>query len=150
MQSESFMQETLMYPSSMIPGLFLRRKLHIAGWFLTGPFLGAYAKDAQDGYVLPAALAAGKTWAVAVPVALALRSLERGYFPATPFIVVSAAATGTLMIGWRTALAAATTPEVRLLLLPPLRASIKSSDKAMFCCLCRTACDRIAAESSLH
>ena len=84
-----------------------------AGWFSTGSLLGAYGKDAQDGYVAPAAIAAAKTWAVATPVSLALRGLLKGYMPPTPFIVVSFVVTGTLLIGWRSALAALTTPEVR-------------------------------------
>ena len=84
-----------------------------AGWFATGPLLGAYGRDAQDGRPVPAALAAAKTWAVATPVSLALRGLLKGYVPPTPFIVVSFVATGTLMIGWRMGLAAATKPWVR-------------------------------------
>jgi hypothetical protein len=98
----------------------LKRTLPVTGWFLTAPFLGAYGKSAQDGYVVPAALTAGKSWAAALPVALVLRSLARGYMPATSFIVVSLLATGTILIGWRTALAAATTPEVRTILPSPL------------------------------
>ena len=75
--------------------------------------MGAYGRDAQDGYVAPAAIAAAKTWAIATPVSLALRGLLKGYVPPTPFIVVSFVVTGTLLIGWRSALAAFSTPEVR-------------------------------------
>ena len=41
-------------------------------------------------------------------VALTLRSVQRGYIPDKSFVVVSFLATGVLLIGWRTALAAAT------------------------------------------
>jgi hypothetical protein len=92
----------------------LKRLCWFAGWFSTGSLLGAYGRGAQDGYVAPAALAAVKTWAVATPLSLAIRGLIKGYIPPTPFIVVSFGVTGALLIGWRSALAALTTPEVRL------------------------------------
>lgn len=41
-------------------------------------------------------------------VALILRSVQRGYIPDKSFVIVSFLATGVLLIGWRTALAAAT------------------------------------------
>lgn len=50
--------------------------------------------------------------AVATPLGLVIRGLSRGYVPATPFILVTLAATGVLMVGWRTALAFAT-PKAR-------------------------------------
>ena len=87
---------------------------HVAGWFATAPFLGGFGKAAQDGYVRPAALTAAKCCAVATPVSLVLRGLLKGYPPPMPFIAVSFIVTGTLLIGWRSALAAATKPEVRL------------------------------------
>ena len=62
--------------------------------------------------MLPAALTAAKTWAIATPVSLVLRGLLKGYAPPTPFIIVSFAVTGTLLIGWRSILAAVTTPYV--------------------------------------
>ena len=83
-----------------------------AAWFTAAPLLGGFGKDAQGGNLQPAALAAGRTWAVATPVALAIRGISRGYVPPTPFIVVAFVATGVLMIGWRSALASVTTPEV--------------------------------------
>lgn len=45
-------------------------------------------------------------------VAHIIRGISKGYIPSTSFLIVSLAATGTLLVGWRTALAA-TTPEVR-------------------------------------
>lgn len=82
------------------------------GWFTSGALLGGYGKEAQGGKVGPAAAAAAKTWALGVPLGVAIRSLGRGYVPAMSFIGISLAVTGVLMIGWRTALAAVT-PEVR-------------------------------------
>lgn len=74
--------------------------------------VGGYGSAAQGGKVAPAALAAAKTWALGVPLGVAIRSIGRGYVPAMSFIGISLAVTGVLMVGWRTALAAVT-PEVR-------------------------------------
>lgn len=41
-------------------------------------------------------------------VALVLRSIQRGYIPDKSFVIVSFIATGVLLIGWRSAFAAAT------------------------------------------
>lgn len=73
--------------------------------------LGGYGADAQGGRVGPAAAAAAKTWALGVPLGVAIRSIGRGYVPAMSFIGISLAVTGVLMVGWRAALAAVT-PEV--------------------------------------
>lgn len=83
-----------------------------AGWFTSGAVVGGYGSAAQGGKVAPAALAAAKTWALGVPLGVAIRSIGRGYVPAMSFIGISLAVTGVLMVGWRTALAAVT-PEVR-------------------------------------
>ena len=97
----------------MGPVQYAHRLLMCTGWFLTAPFVGAYSKPAQDGYVGPAALAAAKGWTVGMPLGLVFRSVAKGYAPATSFIVVTMGVTGVLLIGWRSALAAVTTPEVR-------------------------------------
>lgn len=73
----------------------------------------AYGKDAQDGYVVPAALTAAKTWAVAAPLGLVFRSILKGYPAPVPFIIVTCCVTGFLCIGWRSGLAALTKPYVR-------------------------------------
>lgn len=86
----------------------------LAGWFSAGALLGGFGPDAQGGRTGAAAAAAAKTWALGVPLGIALRSVARGYVPATSFMVVAMAATGVLMVGWRSALAAAT-PEVHVL-----------------------------------
>lgn len=82
-----------------------------AGWFTSGSLLGGFGQEAQGGKVGPAAAAAAKTWALGVPLGVAIRSLGRGYVPAMSFIGIALGVTGGLMIGWRTALAAVT-PEV--------------------------------------
>lgn len=84
-----------------------------AGWFTSGALLGGFGQEAQGGKVGPAAAAATKTWAIGVPLGVAIRSLGRGYVPAMSFIGIAMGVTGVLMIGWRTALAALT-PEVRV------------------------------------
>jgi len=80
----------------------------LVGWFATAPFLGGYSKEAQGGEVSAAALVAAKCWAVATPIGLVLRGVSKGYVPPTPFIVVTCVATAVLLVGWRSALAAAT------------------------------------------
>lgn len=50
-------------------------------------------------------------WALAAPLGLAFRAASKGYAPPVPFVIVSLVATAVFMIGWRTALAAAT-PDV--------------------------------------
>eukprot|EP00892_Ulva_mutabilis_P006362 jgi/Ulvmu1/4098/UM019_0077.1 len=96
------------------------------GWFASAPLLGGYRQPAQDGYVAPAAMTAVKVWAVATPIALVLRGLLKGYAPPAPFIAVAFGVTGVLMIGWRSALAAATTPWDQL---SPLERFRKQKDK---------------------
>lgn len=82
-----------------------------AGWFTSGALLGGFGREAQGGNLGPAAAAAAKTWALGVPLGVAIRSIGRGYVPAMSFIGISLGVTGVLMIGWRAALAALT-PEV--------------------------------------
>jgi hypothetical protein len=85
--------------------------LSLQGWVSAGALLGGFSPAAQGGNSKAAAGAAVKTWAVGVPVGVVLRSISRGYIPSTSFMVVSMVATGVLMVGWRTALAALT-PQV--------------------------------------
>jgi hypothetical protein len=117
-----------------------------AGWFTSGAVLGGYGSAAQGGKVGPAALAAAKTWALGVPLGVAIRSVGRGYVPAMSFIGISLAVTGVLMVGWRTALAAVT-PEVGwwraagqdmhlLRQEVPMRYGVLLTHCVMGCCLC--------------
>ena len=55
--------------------------------------------------------------AVWLQASLVLRSIQRGYIPDKSFVIVSFIATGVLLIGWRSALAAATKVSARTLLL---------------------------------
>ena len=55
--------------------------------------------------------------AVWLQVSLVLRSIQRGYIPDKSFVIVSFIATGVLLIGWRSALAAATKVSAHILLL---------------------------------
>ncbi|KXZ49219.1 hypothetical protein GPECTOR_22g810 [Gonium pectorale] len=82
----------------------------ILGWFATAPLLGGFGAEARKQGVQPAALTAAKCWAVGIPTGLLLRGLLRGYVPPVPFIAVSMAVNGVLLVGWRSALAAATKP----------------------------------------
>jgi hypothetical protein len=79
----------------------------LAGWFAAAPALGGYGRAAQGGDAGAAALAAAKAWAVAAPAGLLVRTLSKGYLPDKAFVIVSLAATAVLLVGWRTALAAA-------------------------------------------
>lgn len=78
----------------------------LVGWFVTAPFLGGFGKEAQSGDVGAAVGAAAKSWAAAVPVAIVVRSIQRGYIPDKSFIIVSFVATAVLVIGARAAQAA--------------------------------------------
>lgn len=55
--------------------------------------------------------------AVWLQASLVLRSIQRGYIPDKSFVIVSFIATGVLLIGWRSALAAATKVSAQILLL---------------------------------
>ncbi|GAX73629.1 hypothetical protein CEUSTIGMA_g1080.t1 [Chlamydomonas eustigma] len=79
----------------------------LAGWFLTSPFLGGFGPSANGTGTKDAALTAAKCWAVGTPLGLVIRGVSKGYVPPTPFIVVSMVTTGVLLIGWRSAYAAA-------------------------------------------
>ncbi|KAI7839351.1 hypothetical protein COHA_006877 [Chlorella ohadii] len=82
------------------------------GWFGAAALLGGYSKAAQGGSTGAAAGTAAKCWAAGIPAGHLVRAAARGYFPDPSFIAVSMAATGVFLVGWRTALAAAT-PEVK-------------------------------------
>ncbi|MCO5597629.1 hypothetical protein L7F22_051710 [Adiantum nelumboides] len=74
----------------------------IAGWLLGAYLLGGYGPDGQgvNGFG-SAVLAAVKSWAVGIPLALVIRSLTSGHVPSHPFIIVSMASTLILLVGWR-------------------------------------------------
>ena len=72
-----------------------------AGWFLASPAAGAFGEDARGAKVRPAAAAAAKGWALGIPLGLVFRGVSKGAVPPKPFVVVSLAATGVLLVGWR-------------------------------------------------
>lgn len=76
----------------------------IAGWLLGAYLLGGYGPDGQgaNGFG-KAVLAALKSWAVGIPLALVIRGVTSGHVPPQPFIVVSMASTLVLLVGWRAA-----------------------------------------------
>jgi len=76
----------------------------LMGWFLTAPFTGAFSS--HGGNPRTAAMAAAKSWAIAAPLGIILRSIGKGYIPEKTFVIVSLVATAVLLVGWRTALAA--------------------------------------------
>ncbi|KAI5057330.1 hypothetical protein GOP47_0027345 [Adiantum capillus-veneris] len=74
----------------------------IAGWLLGAYLLGGYGPDGQgvNGFG-SAVLAAVKSWAVGIPLALVIRGVTSGHVPPQPFIIVSMASTLILLVGWR-------------------------------------------------
>ena len=45
--------------------------------------------------------AAAKGWALGIPAGLVFRGIGKGVIPPKPFVIVSLAATGVFLIGWR-------------------------------------------------
>ena len=72
-----------------------------AGWFLASPVAGVYGASARGKKVGPAAAAAAKGWALGIPAGLGFRGIGKGAIPPKPFVIVSLAATGVFLIGWR-------------------------------------------------
>ena len=72
-----------------------------AGWFLASPVAGVYGASARGKKVGPAAAAAAKGWALGIPAGLVFRGIGKGAIPPKPFVIVSLAATGVFLIGWR-------------------------------------------------
>lgn len=78
----------------------------VLSWLAVSPLLGAFTRDATSS------LGAGvfsvvKGWALAMPLALALRGVIKGEVPPTPFIAVSMVSTLVFLAGWRAAYIAA-------------------------------------------
>jgi hypothetical protein len=81
----------------------------LIGWHGSAAVLGGYGAKAQNpSSVGEAALVAFKCWIVGAPVGIVLRSISRGYLPDKSFLIVAMVATAVLLIGWRSALTAAT------------------------------------------
>ncbi|XP_074586697.1 uncharacterized protein LOC141842383 [Curcuma longa] len=74
----------------------------VAGWVLSAYFLGAYGDDGRGvNGVNKAVLAAVKSWAIGIPVGIAIRSGTSGHIPPIAFILVTMGTTGILLIAWR-------------------------------------------------
>mmetsp|Transcript_61145 Transcript_61145/g.70301 ORF Transcript_61145/g.70301 Transcript_61145/m.70301 type:complete len:273 (-) Transcript_61145:60-878(-) len=64
----------------------------LVSWFLLSPWVGCFTPEATQD-VPAAAVQAAKGWIVAVPVALLLRAIIKGYVPPLPFVIVTLLAT---------------------------------------------------------
>uniref|UniRef100_A0A803NYI6 Transmembrane protein n=1 Tax=Cannabis sativa TaxID=3483 RepID=A0A803NYI6_CANSA len=74
----------------------------IAGWFLSAYFLGGYGEDGRGMNGLSKGVTATvKSWAVGIPLGIAIRAVTSGHFPAYPFILVTMGSTAVLLTGWR-------------------------------------------------
>ncbi|KAK1299892.1 hypothetical protein QJS10_CPB13g00074 [Acorus calamus] len=77
----------------------------LAGWFLGAYFLGGYAEDGRgENGLTKAVVASAKSWAVGIPLGVAIRAATSGHIPPIAFVLVSMGSTAVLMIGWRTLL----------------------------------------------
>uniref|UniRef100_A0A0E0P0T4 Uncharacterized protein n=2 Tax=Oryza TaxID=4527 RepID=A0A0E0P0T4_ORYRU len=73
-----------------------------AGWLLSAYLLGGFGDDAKGrNGVGNAVVVAAKSWAVGIPLGLAIRALSSGHIPPTPFILVAMGSTWVLLTGWR-------------------------------------------------
>ncbi|PWZ58835.1 hypothetical protein Zm00014a_010501 [Zea mays] len=74
----------------------------IAGWLLSAYLLGGFGDDAKGrNGVGSAVITAAKSWAVGIPLGLAIRAVTSGHLPPTPFILVTMGSTGVLLTAWR-------------------------------------------------
>jgi len=73
----------------------------IIGWAGSSTLLGGYGASALRTPLKTAASA----WVTGIPAGLLVRSVARGYFPETTFVMISMAVTGVFLIGWRSAYA---------------------------------------------
>ncbi|KAI4998175.1 hypothetical protein ZWY2020_053517 [Hordeum vulgare] len=74
----------------------------IAGWLLSAYLLGGFGDDANGrNGVGKAVTVAAKSWAVGIPLGIAIRSVSSGHIPQVPFILVAMGSTGVLLTAWR-------------------------------------------------
>ncbi|XP_025794519.1 uncharacterized protein LOC112875052 [Panicum hallii] len=74
----------------------------IAGWLLSAYLLGGFGDDAKGrNGAGSAVITAAKSWAVGIPLGLAIRAVTSGHIPPTPFILVTMGSTGVLLTAWR-------------------------------------------------
>ncbi|XP_058728708.1 uncharacterized protein LOC131600587 [Vicia villosa] len=81
----------------------------IAGWFLGAYFLGGFSEDGRGMNGLPKGLiATAKSWAVGIPIGIAIRAIKSGHLPNYGFVLVSLGSTAVLLIAVRALLYAIT------------------------------------------
>uniref|UniRef100_A0A453H9U3 Uncharacterized protein n=1 Tax=Aegilops tauschii subsp. strangulata TaxID=200361 RepID=A0A453H9U3_AEGTS len=74
----------------------------IAGWLLSAYLLGGFGDDAKGSNgVGNAVTVAAKSWAVGIPLGIAIRSVTAGHIPQIPFVLVAMGSTGVLLTAWR-------------------------------------------------
>ncbi|CAL5206126.1 unnamed protein product [Lathyrus oleraceus] len=81
----------------------------IAGWFLGAYFLGGFSEDGRGMNGLPKGLiATAKSWAVGIPIGIAIRAIKSGHLPNYGFLFASLGSTAVLLIAVRALLYAIT------------------------------------------
>ncbi|KAE9588483.1 hypothetical protein Lalb_Chr22g0355811 [Lupinus albus] len=74
----------------------------VAGWFLGAYFLGGYGEDGRGMKGLSkGVIATTKSWAVGIPIGIAIRSATSGHLPNYGFIFASLGSTAVLLITFR-------------------------------------------------
>ncbi|KAK2452664.1 hypothetical protein QL285_000438 [Trifolium repens] len=74
----------------------------IAGWFLGAYFLGGFSEDGRGMNGLPkGVIATAKSWAVGIPIGIAIRAAKSGHLPNYGFVLVSLGSTAVLLIAVR-------------------------------------------------
>lgn len=80
----------------------------IAGWFLGAYFLGGFSEDGRGMNGLPkGVIATAKSWAIGIPIGIAIRAAKSGHLPNYGFVLVSLGSTAVLLIAVRALLYAA-------------------------------------------
>ncbi|CAL0323724.1 unnamed protein product [Lupinus luteus] len=74
----------------------------IAGWCLGAYFLGGFGEDGRGMKGLTkGVIATAKSWAVGIPIGIAIRSVASGHFPNYGFVFASLGSTAVLLITYR-------------------------------------------------
>ncbi|KAK7321621.1 hypothetical protein VNO77_32443 [Canavalia gladiata] len=74
----------------------------LAGWFFGAYFLGGYGEDGRGMKGLPkGVIATAKSWALGIPIGIAIRTATSGHLPNYGFVFVSLGSTAVLLIIFR-------------------------------------------------
>ncbi|XP_047168854.1 uncharacterized protein LOC124837518 [Vigna umbellata] len=74
----------------------------IAGWFLGAYFLGGFGEDGRGMNGLSkGVIATAKSWAVGIPIGIAIRAAGSGHVPNYSFVFVTLGSTAVLLITFR-------------------------------------------------